>query len=178
MELGHIRSHVDRLYEDFHEVTEYLKGEEPSMSITADESFRKYLLLTAASYFERKIQDDLLEYIDDATNGNPRVIEFVRRKAISRQYHTLFSWDRRNANSFWGLFGESFRDSMRQMVNSDTDLDSGIRAFLELSEDRNRLVHEDLGTFSLEKTLDEIYASYTVALRFVERLPDLLRSEF
>ena len=37
------------------------------------------------------------------------------------------------------------------------------------------MVHLDFATFALEKTLDEIYASYKKALLFVEGFAELLR---
>jgi len=99
--------------------------------------------------------------------------EFVRNKAIARQYHTLFQWNAKNANSFFGLFGDDFKVRMKQRVAADTDLDEAIRAFLELGEQRNRLVHQDYATFSLEKTSEEIFELYRTASRFVEELPEL-----
>lgn len=47
--------------------------------------------------------------------------------------------------------------------------------FLELGGERNRLVHEDFGAFTLEKTTEEIHALYCRTLHFVEAIPGALR---
>jgi hypothetical protein len=103
-------------------------------------------------------------------------MEFVRRKGLSRQYHTLFDWDRGNGNPFFALFGETFRLAMEARVKSDLELAESVRAFLELGRERNRLIHQDLGQFVLEKTSGEIFALYGRGARFVEALPELLRT--
>jgi uncharacterized protein with ParB-like and HNH nuclease domain len=45
------------------------------------------------------------------------------------------------------------------------------RAFLELGNERNRLVHENYATFPMEKTLEEVYALYKKSCLFVDALP-------
>ena len=64
---------------------------------------------------------------------------------------------------------------MKEIVNKDTDLSSSISAFIEIGRERNRLIHQDFASFSLEKTSDEIYVLYRTALRFVEWFPDAIR---
>jgi len=44
-----------------------------------------------------------------------------------------------------------------------------------LGSERNRLIHQDLGQYSLEMTTREIYQKYAEARLFVESLPRLLR---
>jgi len=97
--------------------------------------------------------------------------EFIKNKAITRQYHTYFHWDSRNANAFFGLFGESFKVFMKQKVDDDPNLDSAIKAFMSIGLERNRLVHQDFGNFVLEKTAADIYEQYRIALKFVEAVP-------
>ena len=94
------------------------------------------------------------------TNSNVLVGEIVRNKAVSRQYHTWFQWNARNANSFYGLFGSDFRKFMKRKVRDD-NLGDSVRAFLELGNERNRLVHQDYGVFVLEKTTER-FTSCTV----------------
>jgi hypothetical protein len=55
------------------------------------------------------------------------------------------------------------------------ELENSIKSFMEIGSSRNRLVHQDYGSFTLEKTSDEVYASYNSALRFVESVPLALR---
>ena len=71
--------------------------------------------------------------------------------------------------------GNDFRVFMKRKVKDDDRLDDSVRAFLELGGERNRLVHQDFGTFPLEKTTEEIHALYTRALRFADAVPVALR---
>ena len=165
---------VARIYQDSNDISEHLRAELPSLVVTADEIFSKYLLLASASYFEDRVKTILIDYVGESS-GDERLVEFVRNTVTARGYHTLFDWSRANANRFWSLFGESFRDRMSERVRQDTNLDDAIKAFLELTRDRNRLVHGNIGAFSYEKTPTEIYEAFTTALEFVETLPQLLR---
>ena len=67
---------------------------------------------------------------------------------------------------------------MNQKVNSSAPMQQSIRAFLELGNERNKLVHQNYVVFPMDKTLDEIYQLYNDALPFVDGLlNDLLESE-
>ena len=114
---------VERLHGEFQALASVLeKGAEPSLRVTADDTFRKVLLLSAASHFEHLVIAALVNFLSDASSGNERVVEFVRRKVLSRQYHTLFNWDGSNANSFFGLFGDGFKVEMATLVDEDSGL--------------------------------------------------------
>ena len=169
------RTHVDQLYEYSAEVSKHLGAQQPSLLLTAEELFRKSLLVAAASYFERRVKEILLDYVRESSGANDRLVEFVRDKVTKRGYHTLFAWDAQNANQFWGSFGESFASAMKERVRHEPALGEGVRAFIELGRVRNLLVHEDFGAYSLDKTSPEIYESYRMALGFVESLPGILR---
>jgi len=52
---------------------------------------------------------------------------------------------------------------------------SSVRAFLEVGNERKKLVHQDYATFAMDKTLDEMHRLYRDALPFVESLPTALR---
>lgn len=173
------RTHVDQMYDEFSEVTDYLRSQQPSFFLTADELFRKNLLVAAASYFEQRVKDIMLDFVRDSTDGNERLVSLVRDKITERGYHNLFQWDNtaRNANRFWSSFGEPFNTEIREVIRQDIDLEEGIKEFIELGRDRNRLVHQDFGAFSLEKTAPEIYESYKKALVFVNDLPRILRED-
>lgn len=167
---------VDQLHENFIGLLSVLDDAgDVSLRAVADENFRKSLLLAAASYFERRMTEIVMSFVEDATNRNALIAALVRNKAVSRQYHTWFQWDATNANSFFGLFGSDFRDSMKRRIKDDDDLDESVRAFLELGRERNRLVHQDFGVFVLEKTTAEIHSTYRRAMRFVETVPGALR---
>ena len=64
---------------------------------------------------------------------------------------------------------------MKNRIKGETDIDNAIKAFLEVGNERNRLVHQNYGTFSLEKDANEIYNLYLKARPFVEGLYDLMK---
>ena len=167
---------VDKLYSDNKELLDFLadKGE-VSFQSRVDDNLRKTLLLSAASYFETIIKDSLIAYFGERTNDCGLTIAFIRNKGLERQYHTLFSWNASNANSFFGLFGGDFRDFMTEQVNNNPNLKDSIKAFLSLGETRNQLVHGNFALFPLEKTAEQIYELYKQADLFVELLPGKLR---
>lgn len=166
---------VDRVYEEATSVLRALGVAEPSLAIAAADNFRKALVLAAASYFEHRVSSCVLEFVQERANGSSLVVSFVKNKAVSRQYHTWFKWDDTNANQFFGLFGSEFKQMMVDRVKTSDDLRDSIRAFLEVGNERNKLVHQDYASFALEKTMDEIYALYQQALIFVEGLGAHLR---
>lgn len=168
---------VDTLYAEFQALNEVLAGAgELSLQNTANEVFRKTLLLAAGSLFEVTILEIIQQFVAETSN-NDRVVAFVRSKGLSRQYHTLFDWDRNNANPFFRLFGDEFRELMKVQVDGDAELAEAITAFIEIGRERNRMVHENFGVYALEKTSDEIYVLYDKARVFTARLPALLRTE-
>ena len=162
---------VDRLYNDFQDILESLDPQfEPSLRITAEETFRKTLLIAAASYFERVVKDHITNLVRTHTDDEGVILEFVHNKAIARQFHTYFDWNKRNANKFFGLFGEGFKSYMTERVSTDQCYEQAVVAFLELGNERNSLVHEDFGNFTLQKTSDEIFCLYKKASIFVNSL--------
>ena len=164
---------IDGLYEDAKAIAKTL-GAEVSLQVVVGDNFRKVLLLSAASYFEHQVCNTVLDFVRERSSGSELVVNFVRNKAIARQYHTWFNWNDSNANQFFGLFGSDFRTAMIAKVKASEDFNKGVVAFLELGNERNKLIHQDYATFPLEKTLDEIYALYRAALAFVEQLPTAL----
>lgn len=165
---------VERLHDQFGEIVNQIDESEITLRLTAEENFRKSLLLAAASYFETRITNSLVELVRNSAQSNTLVEEFVRNKAISRQYHTLFQWDSGNANTFFGLFGSGFKEFMKTRIENQDGIADSIKAFLEVGGERNRLVHQNYGTFALEKDAEEIFDLYITARPFVEGIYDLM----
>lgn len=169
---------VDRLYQEYQNIVTFLDSKgEPSLRNSAEETFRKAILLAAASFFEQEITGHIVSFCHEQSNKSHIVTEFVKKKALTRQYHTLFAWDGNNANHFFTLFGDQFKEMMIATLKADGVLERSVMDFLEIGRERNRLVHEDYGTFTLEKTADEIYKLYQSALTFVEVLPTKFRDK-
>ncbi|MBP0016351.1 MAG: hypothetical protein J7647_02190 [Cyanobacteria bacterium SBLK] len=165
---------VDNLHQEFNEILKHLDSSEISLRATAEDTFRKSLLLAAASYFETQVTQILTDLVRTWGNNNVLLNEFVRNKAIAREYHKLFKWDGKNANSFFALFGKEFKSHMEKLVKNDPELEKSIKAFLEVGNERNRLVHKNYGNYNLEKTSEEIYQLYQKAQFFVENLHSYL----
>jgi len=143
---------VDRLYQEARAVIEALQlNADVSLQVAAADNLRKSLLLAAASYFEYRVCTLVLEFVRERSNGSVLVENFVRNKAIARQYHNWFAWDENTANKFFGWFGNEFNTAMKDRVKKSEPLTESIRAFLEVGSERNRLVHQDYATFPLEK---------------------------
>jgi len=166
---------IDRLYEDHKALSAFLtENGQISLLSNAADNFRKTLLLSAASYFESIIKDSIIAIVAEHTGPENPILEFLKNKAIERQYHTYFQWNSSNANSFFGLFGSDFKDYMTSYVKKDSKLKESISAFIELGELRNQLVHQNFAIFPLEKDAEEIYQLYVKASLFVEIFPDEL----
>jgi len=96
-------------------------------------------------------------------------------KVVERQYHNWFDWDARNANRFLKMFGHACSEHMKAAIGDSEPLSASVRAFMEVGRDRNRLVHDNFGSFTLEKTSEEIYKLYQVGREFVDWFPEELR---
>ena len=82
-----------------------------------------------------------------------------------------------NCNSFIGLFGEDFKKYFAEKVKADESLEQSIKCFLEIGSERNRMVHQDFGQYTLEKTSDEILLLHRQAKNFLEVLTVSLNEE-
>lgn len=169
---------IDRMYKDFVDLIEFLdRTGEVSLRIIADNTFKKTLALSAASYFEDEIRRILLKMIELRSYNDSLLGNFVKNKAIVRQYHTYFQWKENNANSFWGLFGDEFRDMAKNDVRENEALSNSIKDFLELGCLRNELAHLNFASFILDKTADEVYSLYKRALIFIGYLDGKLNGQ-
>ena len=139
-----------------------------SLALDFEDSYRPLLVLACGSLFETHLTDHLVEFARAASD--PRIAEFVRNKGLKRQYHTLFSWDQANINQFLGLFGEPFRAAVSTAINSDENLVQGMRGFLQLGAERNKIAHTNLSAISPELTIEEIKQRYASAWNFLQFL--------
>ena len=166
---------VGTRYKEFKEMIDYLEtNKEISLKIVADDNLKKVLLLSAASYFEDEIKDIILSFVDENSNDNSMIKSFVKNKAVERQYHRYFDWSAKNANKFFSLFGEEFKKRASGDVKDNSELEESIRAFLEIGNLRNELVHGNFAVFPIEKTVEEIYELYRSAHQFIDYLSSKL----
>ena len=166
---------VGTRYKEFKEMIDYLEtNKEISLKIVADDNLKKVLLLSAASYFEDEIKELILDFVEKNSDNNLMIKSFVKNKAVERQYHTYFDWKTGNANSFFSLFGDEFKNQAKGDVKDNSKLEKSIRAFLEIGNLRNELVHGNFAVFPIEKTVEEIYGLYRLAHKFIDYLSSKL----
>lgn len=167
---------VDSLYNDIQELESFLNEQnEISLKSFSESNLRKNLLLASASFYEVKIQSILEDFSRERSTNCSALVAFVRNKGIKRQYHTYFNWDSNNANSFLGLFGEEFKESFKLIIANDDDIKDSISAFIEIGRERNRLVHQDFGSYTLEKTAEELFNLHKKAFIFLTKLNEELK---
>lgn len=170
---------IERQYKDEQELYQYLmSSNEISFASYIDNVYKKVLLLSAASFFETEISECVVEFARKAAKVDPRVSILVEKKAIARQYHTLFQWESKNTNSFWSLFGEDTKKKVRKIVDESEKMKKAEDDFLEIGHRRNLLVHENFSEFDVNLTVEDIYKLYKSACIFVEFIPEALNPFF
>lgn len=165
-----MNSSIQTLIENYQELESFLKSQGMiSESIDLSDHYRKILLLSCASYYETKITNIIQEFVTKTSNDE-RVVCFLNNKALNRQYHTLFQWNGNNINNFLGLFGSNYKESVQKKIDDNEELKKYIRAFLNIGNERNKMVHENFLDYQLEKTFDEIVALHNDAIKFIDFL--------
>jgi hypothetical protein len=171
---------IDQQYENGNSLVDYLKNQQQITFFNeAENSFRKTILLSSASFFEKEISDTVIEFARSHTDNNELVIAIIKQKAVSRQYHTYFDWDKAtNANKFFSLFGEDFKNKMIKKVKDDPNLETSIKSFLEIGQERNKMVHQNFAEVVIDKTAEEIYKLYKSSIYFIETVKnELIKKE-
>lgn len=136
-------------------------------------TYKKSLLLSSASFFEAAITKAIHDFADKVSRHNMEIVAFIDNKAIKRQYHTFFSWDSNNANQFLGLFGEVFKRKAQGLIR-ERKLEEAETSFISIGKMRNQLVHQNYVEAQINDTFEEIYIKYVKACDFVELITQLL----
>ncbi|TXY12720.1 HEPN domain-containing protein [Vibrio mimicus] len=167
---------INRMYADYQENYKLL-FECGQISIANDykSQYSKIMLLSAASYFESKVIRIVTGFLN--ADSCPVIGAFLEKKALKRQYHTLFNWDQQNANQFFGIFGEEFKNFVKAKIDRDVGLKNSIEDFMILGTFRNKLVHDNYATFSLPLTAEDVKSKFDSADKFVNNI-DSLVAEF
>lgn len=166
---------IDQYYSECRALLDVINdSNDISTANMAEALIQKHLTICIASHFEAILCDAIVNYYTTISNEHTPAVSFLKSKAIKRQYHTWFDWKVPNANAFFSLFGQEFRQYMNSRIKSDALLERAVRSFMELGNDRNELIHNDLATSSSDKTVEEIFQKYREASRFVELFPNVL----
>ena len=172
---------IEELHNDHRSLVDYLQSNgQLLLQSRAQDAFSKTLIVAVASYFEVRLTQAIVDLYLEATGPIDILAQFVKRQAIGRRFSQLFNWGNesrhsQNANGFYRLFGSGFADYMIQKVRDDESLDDSVKAFLEIGNLRNQMLHEDFADFQLNKTVDDVYSLYQTATTFVERFPIEIR---
>jgi hypothetical protein len=168
---------IQKIYTGNTTLSDYLQSKgEISFKTDVDDTYKKVLLIAVASYLETQITEILLAYCSKATKNCKPLVSFIENKAIRRQYHTFFKWEDRSANQFFGLFGKEFFTQVKSDVSAKVELEEAVKAFLEIGDERNKMVHEDYASYRLEKTAEEVFKLYEKSQLFVTYLDNMLIS--
>ena len=167
---------IEELLNDHRTLVDYLMSNgQIQRRSRAEELFTKTLIVAAASYFEVRLTQIIIELYRETTQGSEVLVQFVERKAIGRGFSQLFQWNENNANQFYSFWGNVFASQMRNKVRDDRGLADSVKAFLEIGDLRNQMVHNNYADFQLSKTVDEVYDLYRSATRFVSEFQDTIR---
>lgn len=166
---------IQSLKEEYSALIEFCRqNNQLSFEMYIDSTYKKSLLLSAASFLEAAITNSIHDYVHTKSRQTAELIAFVDNKAIKRQYHTFFNWDGNNANQFFGLFGEDFKRRARREIEI-RGLAEAEAAFMSVGRERNRLVHQNYIEVQINDTFEEIWNKYEQACKFAELVAGLLR---
>lgn len=170
---------IERQYNDSKELFEYLMGKgEVSFATYINNVYKKVLVLSAASYCESAISGLILQFANEVSSKDKRVVKLIESKVIERQYHTLFDWNSKNTNTFWKLFGEDTKTKARNKIDNDEVLKQSEQSFISMGQLRNLLVHENFAEYDVNLTVEEIYSKYRSACTFVSFISTVLSLDF
>lgn len=163
------REYIDKFYDDHVALGNFLlEKNEVSFANEAGNNFRRSLVLAIASFFEHEISETIRQMPAHHAAGNTMLTALIEAKAVSRQYHAYFDWDNLSANKFFGSFGDDCKAAFQAKTKADTAFKASVTAFLELGQTRNRLVHRNYVQFDVDKTAEDIYAQFKLALLFLD----------
>jgi arsenate reductase-like glutaredoxin family protein len=168
--MDQLKEHFKEFTSNYHAIKDFLlKSNNLSYQNIIEENFKKSFLLSCASYHENRICH-CIESFFTKKSGDEKIIHFAKNKGISRQYHTYFDWKASNVNRFISLFGVEFKKLVSKDIESSFELEEAVKAFLEIGNERNMMVHENYLDYNLSKTFEEIEILNSKALFFIRYL--------
>ncbi|HIE5513219.1 MULTISPECIES: HEPN domain-containing protein [Stenotrophomonas] len=142
------------------------KGE-ISLIVTAEDVWRKSVLIAAASHFEHELGRAI-----ERSASRQEIPEYFRSliesKAISRQFYSYFDFDSSNTNKLFRTFGPTCKSKAESKIKDSKELRESQAAFLKVCSLRNQMVHGNYASFNIDLTTDEIYDLYRSGCKFVE----------
>lgn len=165
---------IDDQYTQAKSLIKYLTDKnEISLLSYAEVNLTKNFLLQCTSLHEDELMGILRAFADKS--ADPKLSEFVKRSILDMRYFRIFFNENNNINKFLGFFGDEFKELFIAEINRNDSLDVGVKSFIGLAKLRE-LIHKNLATFSLDKTLDEVYQMHNETLVFILYLKQKLLS--
>ena len=158
-------SPIDKYIKDYHELKTKLNLDISSVNLIND-NFRKTLLLSCASFHEATITEMVEKFINAKTSCTG-VQTFAKINGINRKYYTYFDWNEKKINRFLSMFGDKFKDQISTEIEANNKIKDGMEAFLELGNERNKMVHENYLIYKLNKTFEEIEELYKKSINLL-----------
>ena len=164
---------IDELYSQYCDITEYLKNNQQiTFLMDIDNYYKKALILSCAGFFELEIIRSIIVFTKKVSNNNNKLLAFIEKKSLDRQYHTLFDWKAQNANKFFKLFGDETKKYVRKLID-ERELGDAEKAFMDIGRERNNIAHNFI-ELSVNNTFNEIYVKYQKACNFLDLIVEIL----
>src|SRR5580765_5695708 len=97
---------IDKMYSENKDLLDFLtSSNEITHHRVADDSFRKGLVLSSASLFESLLTEALVNYAEHIASSNLCLMSMLKTRVFTRQFHTFFAWNEKNAGPFFKLLG-------------------------------------------------------------------------
>ena len=167
---------IQNLIKEYRELDNHLRAAgQISYAINISPHYKKILLLSCSSLYEKFFTDEIKKIITQKTSHEALSYLFYN-KSIKQQYFKFFDWkeDGGDIKNFLRLFGPNVQSKIQSEIDSSPELKSGMNSFLKIGHNRNLLVHENFLIYSLEKTFEEIEDLHNKASRFLEYLMSAL----
>jgi hypothetical protein len=165
---------VDRYYKDNLALLEFLESKgELSHKLWAEASMAKVIIIAGAGALEVEMCAIVRRFVSSIKPNDPLVMAIVERKAITRQYHTWFSWPDRNAGPFYSLFGSDFSKAARLHARQEAEFERRESSFLSIGQERNEIAHGAFCSVQCSLSHREAYEKFLQAKLYcsdVERL--------
>lgn len=77
---------ITALHDEYSELIEFCRSnKQVSFEMYINDTYKKSLLLSVASFFEATITKAIHDYVDKKSRQTPEIVAFVDNKAIKRQ---------------------------------------------------------------------------------------------
>ena len=172
-----LNTRIEVLRAEYLELRDFFRAnDQMSFELYIDNTYKKSLLLSAASYFESLITELIIGYTRLSSDGDEKIISLIELKTLNRQYHTFFDWNAQNTNKFFGYFGTKSKEDARKLLQERGLIDAE-KAFILIGRERNNLVHNNYVEIIINYTFDEIYNQYVLACKFIEFIKETFPQE-